>query len=217
MGEILMVRHGQANAEAQSEEDYDRLSPLGFQQAEWLGAYLADHNMTFDRVVSGTLRRHRETRTSMGLEATEAEDARLNELSYFPMADAMERQFGVPVPRTAEAYATHVPQTLAAWKAQRLKDIPEEFSEFQSRTWAVLEEALARPERTLFVTSGGVITMVLSRLLDLSTDAFTALHLQIHNSSFHGFHRRRGMLHLGQFNATPHLAHPDRQHALTYV
>ena len=37
MGEIILVRHGQANSAANDEEGYDRLSDLGHQQAKWLG------------------------------------------------------------------------------------------------------------------------------------------------------------------------------------
>ena len=37
MGEIVLIRHGQANSHATTEEDYDRLSPLGHDQARWVG------------------------------------------------------------------------------------------------------------------------------------------------------------------------------------
>lgn len=50
MSEVMLIRHGQANTGARTEEDYDRLSDLGRRQAEWL----ADHLMAvggFDRVI----------------------------------------------------------------------------------------------------------------------------------------------------------------------
>ena len=78
MGEIILVRHGQANSQATTEEDYDRLSDLGHVQAKWLGEWMRAHDQRFDHVVSGTMRRHRETVRGMGFEADE--DARLNEL-----------------------------------------------------------------------------------------------------------------------------------------
>ena len=217
MGEIIMVRHGQANSGATTEEDYDRLSPLGFQQSEWLGAYFDAHDIRFDRVIAGTLRRHIETRDGMGLGQNPTEDARLNEIIYFPLADAMERQFDIPVPRSEHAFATHVPQTLRAWKDDQLTDIPESHAAFEARVFAVLDEAIARPERTLFVTSGGVIATILGRILDLDVPALAALLLQTRNSSYHVLRRHQDALHLHQFNATPHLAHPDRHHALTFV
>ncbi|MEO1001217.1 MAG: phosphoglycerate mutase family protein, partial [Pseudomonadota bacterium] len=88
MGEIVLVRHGQASAGA---EDYDRLSALGHEQAAWLGHYFEAHGMGFDRVLRGSLRRHRETAegiaSAMGGFAAD-EDARLNELEY---GDLQER------------------------------------------------------------------------------------------------------------------------------
>ena len=58
MGQILLVRHGQASFGA---ADYDALSPLGFEQSRLLGAALAHRTISVDAVVHGTMRRHRET------------------------------------------------------------------------------------------------------------------------------------------------------------
>ena len=56
MTEIVLVRHGQANNTATDEAGYDRLSPLGLQQADWLGAHMRATNPHFDRVITGTLK-----------------------------------------------------------------------------------------------------------------------------------------------------------------
>jgi len=66
MGEIILVRHGQANSGARDEESYDKLSELGHQQAGWLGDYLRDREKPFDKIISGSLRRHKETATGIG-------------------------------------------------------------------------------------------------------------------------------------------------------
>lgn len=58
MGQILLVRHGQASWGA---EDYDVLSELGHRQAALLGTSFAARGIVPDRVVVGTMRRHRET------------------------------------------------------------------------------------------------------------------------------------------------------------
>ena len=42
MTEVILIRHGQANSGARSEADYDRLSPLGRQQAAWLADHLRE-------------------------------------------------------------------------------------------------------------------------------------------------------------------------------
>lgn len=58
MAELYLVRHAQA---AFGTDDYDRLTDLGHRQARWLGEYFRERDIRFDRIVSGTLRRHRET------------------------------------------------------------------------------------------------------------------------------------------------------------
>jgi broad specificity phosphatase PhoE len=58
MGQLYLIRHGQASFGA---EDYDNLSELGHQQAQQLGAYFKQKNLQFDAVITGTLRRHTQT------------------------------------------------------------------------------------------------------------------------------------------------------------
>jgi broad specificity phosphatase PhoE len=58
VGQILLVRHGQASWGA---DDYDVLSELGHRQSGLLGAALAARGIVPDRIVTGSLRRHRET------------------------------------------------------------------------------------------------------------------------------------------------------------
>ena len=67
-----MVRHAQASF---GTDDYDRLSELGHRQSRWLGEYLAERQLTFDRVVTGTLRRHRETLEGIVAAGVQAADA----------------------------------------------------------------------------------------------------------------------------------------------
>ena len=55
MSHITLVRHGQANTTARDEENYDKLSDLGHQQARWLGAHLRDTHAHHPRVYCGTL------------------------------------------------------------------------------------------------------------------------------------------------------------------
>ena len=50
MGEITLVRHGQANSTATDEESYDKLSDLGWRQGRWLGDYLRHHEEGFDLI-----------------------------------------------------------------------------------------------------------------------------------------------------------------------
>ncbi len=58
MGQILLVRHGQASWDA---EDYDVLSETGWEQSRVLGRSLVARGISVDAVVRGGMRRHRET------------------------------------------------------------------------------------------------------------------------------------------------------------
>ncbi|WHI52392.1 phosphoglycerate mutase family protein [Microbulbifer sp. MLAF003] len=58
MAESIVVRHGQASFGA---DDYDNLSDVGWQQSRWLGEYWRKTGQKFDRILCGSLRRHRQT------------------------------------------------------------------------------------------------------------------------------------------------------------
>ena len=206
MGELYLVRHGQANSGATSEEDYDRLSDLGHAQARLLGAWMRDHEAPFDHILSGTMRRHRETAAGMGVEP-ERFDARLNEMEYFALIRDMEVHHGVAPPASSEDFAVHMPQTLAAWE-QATIDGSEPFASFESRILGAIAEASKPGKRVLCVTSGGVISMVMRGALGLSTDQMAHVLLPIYNSSLHRFRIRPEGTFLMTFNGIPHLDPP---------
>ena len=70
MSHITLIRHGQANSTAKDELSYDQLSPLGHEQAAWLGDHLRQSETYHTRLYTGTLTRHIETAEGMntGLE-----------------------------------------------------------------------------------------------------------------------------------------------------
>ncbi|MEO0751140.1 MAG: histidine phosphatase family protein [Pseudomonadota bacterium] len=216
MAEIILVRHGQANSAATDEASYDRLSDLGRQQATWLGAHLKASNPRFDRVITGTLNRQIGTAEAMGFDVT-GQDARLNEMSYFDLAHAMEAEHGVPVPEHTSEFAAHLPQLMDYWVADRLSHAQESYTDFSVRVSALIDEICEAKGRVLLVTSGGVIGMAVTYALGLGHGSQSKIMLQIMNSSLHRLEHVHGALMVGSFNATPHLDTPDRAHARTYV
>ncbi len=215
MGVITLVRHGQANSAAQDEESYDRLSDLGHQQAAWLGAHLRDQGESYDLILTGTLKRHVSTAASMGTLSPDPErDARLNEMDYFNLGQALRDTHGVPMPGPND-FAAHLPQVLEAWHRAEIQG-NESFADFESRVIQVLREAAQPGKRVLCVTSGGVIGMMVRYLLDLDPKRMAHILLPILNSSVHRVHVQPHGPILGVFNATPHLDHPDRAHARTH-
>ncbi len=212
MGEIILVRHGQANSAAKTEEDYDRLSALGHRQAEWLGAWMRAHEYSFDHIWSGTLKRHRQTVQGMSLEAEE--DARLNEIDYYRLSQAMHDVKGEPFPGPDD-FADHMPKVFAAWKRAEIEG-QEPYEAFEARVRDLLAEASVPGRRLLAVTSGGVIGMVLRHILDLDIMKMSQVMLPIWNTSIHRLHVRPGETIMAGFNAIPHLDRPDRADARTY-
>lgn len=206
MGELYLVRHGQANSGAKTEEDYDRLSDLGHRQAQLLGAWMRDHEDPFDQVLAGSMRRHRETAQGMGY-TPDITDPRLNEMEYFALARDMLTEHGVNPPSTPEDFAVHMPRTLAAWEQASIKG-GEPFATFETRIMAALSEAAKPGKRVLCVTSGGVISMVMRVALGLSTDQMAHMLLPIYNSSLHKFRILPEGTFLTAFNAIPHLDPP---------
>lgn len=215
MGEIIMIRHGQANTGAASEEEYDRLSGLGHRQAGWLGDWLRDHEDPFDLILSGTMRRHRETAAGAGFNPG-SEDSRLNELDYFALARDIEITHGLPQPANEQDFARHIPQTFRAWHAAEITGA-EPFASFEGRVREVLDEAAEPGRRVICFTSGGVIAMALRLALGLDPERLAQVLLPIYNSSIHRFRVLEHGTFLSSFNAIPHLDPPDRVEARTWI
>jgi broad specificity phosphatase PhoE len=212
MGEVVLVRHGQANsAEATTEAEYDRLSDLGRQQAAWLGEWFRAQGEGFDAVLCGSLARHRQTVEAMGLGAPEV-DARLNEMDYFGLAEAHRAAGGAPV--TPESFPDHIVEVIHAWRAARIRGA-ESFEAFETRVAGALHDAAREGRRVLCVTSGGTIGMALRHVLGLDPTRMAHLLVPIRNTSVHRLAVRGGASMLSEFNAVPHLLPPERSHAVT--
>ena len=215
MGELVLVRHAQASF---GSEDYDRLSRLGHQQAHWLAEYFMAHDLAFEHVVRGDLRRHRETAepicAALGLPEPVI-DPRLDEFHY----DVLETAYIANTNRTPSTNRTDFleafPEIWVRWEAGELAG-QEAFEAFEARVWAALDAAFRPGTRTLVVTSGGVIGMALRRVLQLDARGTADLALNIHNASVHRFEHEGGRFRLSLFNASPHLD-GARGHARTYV
>ncbi|WP_300440061.1 histidine phosphatase family protein [uncultured Mameliella sp.] len=219
MSFITLVRHGQANSSARDEGSYDRLSDLGWQQARWLGGYFEQTGEKFARVYSGTLRRHVETveGISPASLAEPVQDARLNELAYFDMAQLMETQHGIAIPGDREEFILHLPQLLTMWRDGVLDGAPESWASFESRVTEALTEIAGGEGRALVVTSGGLIGMAMRVIMTLELKAMAHLCLAIENSSLHRIQPLATGLAMTQFNALPHLDSPERQHARSHL
>lgn len=217
MSYITLVRHGQANSGARNEDDYDKLSPLGHQQAKWLGDWMRSSGDFHTRIGCGTLRRQIETARGLDLFDDAPQDARLNELPYFTLAQCMEDQHGLPIPTEREGFIQHLPRVFEAWQAGEIDNPPEIYADFEARVRDVLDETRAKPGPSLLVTSGGWIAMAMRLTLELSTQAQARIALAIMNTSVHRLHPIGETLSPVLFNTVPHLQSPERLTAQTHI
>ena len=104
MGQLLLVRHGQASWDG---DDYDVLSPLGWEQSRMLGQAFAGRALVPELVVQGGMRRHRETATGVSEAAgwdvaTPVNDPGWNELDHVGVLAAQRTPaFAGPEPTPA--------------------------------------------------------------------------------------------------------------------
>ncbi|MEP2534330.1 histidine phosphatase family protein [Shimia sp.] len=219
MPHITLIRHGQANTTARDEESYDKLSPLGHQQAQWLGGYMSETQDRFQRVYTGTMRRHVETATSMGIAdpSQMIHDPRLNEFAYFNLSQLMEQQHGLEVPTEREGFISHLPTVLSAWERGDIEGAPESHADFSNRIQDVMKEIADGQGRAMVVTSGGLIGAVLRQTLALDVVGWSQMCLAIMNTSVHRWQMVLGRPLLTQFNNVAHLDTPERHHARTHL
>jgi broad specificity phosphatase PhoE len=223
MAELYLVRHGQASFGA---ENYDELSPTGRTQSLWLGEYFAQADLRFDRVVIGTMQRHRQTAdailSAMGDPQVEiAQDAGLNEYDFQALFAALGEE-GVPQGLSATSskkdFYKGLRHVLQLWADDGLPGrVPEAWHQFQAR----VERARLAIQRTggrrvLVVSSGGPIAVTAQQVLQAPNAAAIALNMQIRNSSICQYVFNDIAMSLVSFNSVPHLECAERHEFVTY-
>jgi len=229
MKEIYWVRHGQASF---GSDNYDNLSPLGHQQARWLGEYFADNDLTFERVIVGDMVRHQQTATGicqgLGIAPTNFEVMpALNEFDFYALVKAYLSENPQLIPKRrddAKAYLKLLKQSVIAWQQQLLPlPLPESWQEFSQRVKQSLIElhhSMQKNEhakqRILVVSSGGVTALAMKHILGLNDDQVMPLNLQIMNTSVSRFFCSAKKIQLSSFNHVPHLENPQHRESITY-
>jgi broad specificity phosphatase PhoE len=223
MAELYLVRHGQASFGA---ENYDELSAAGGAQSRWLGEYCAQAGLSFDRVVTGTMRRHAQTAdallTAMGGEPVEiVRDADLNEYDFRALFSALGES-GMASGLLGESSMKHfykgLKQVLQLWSEDKLPGrVPETWGQFQARVErARLAIQRMGGRRVLVVSSGGPIAVFTQQILQASAAAAIALNMQIRNSSVSQYVFNDSAMSLVTFNTLPHLEQAERRELVTY-
>ena len=210
MAEIYFIRHGQASF---GSENYDNLSELGHKQSKLLGLYLKKLGIDFDRIVSGTLNRQQQTCQNiikaMEISPTPEKQSLLNE---YDVKDVLSCFVGKRNLTHEELYDKKehfilLRNAVNAWSEKKLEsDLNETWADFQKRVSDILNQ-LIQPQfkRTLVISSGGTISMIIAQILELPSSQFANLHMQIYNTGFSKVRFNEYGINLSLFNSVAHL------------
>ena len=214
MGILYLVRHGQASFGA---DDYDQLSDLGKRQSVQLGRYFASKGMTFDAVLSGTLRRHSQTldgiSEGLGLPLRAMHWPNLNEYNSEAVIAAIHPE---PWDRssTPDPYRHHfrlLRSGLLQWMLGNTQpqDMPS-WETFGQQVVTVLDHVRqSQAARVLLVSSGGPIASAIGHVLGTPPEATVELNMRLRNTAVTEFSfgpKRHALL---TYNTLPHLEHLD--------
>jgi broad specificity phosphatase PhoE len=223
MGTLYLVRHGQASFGA---EDYDNLSELGHKQALRLGEYWRGRGMVFDAVITGTLKRHRQTwegiAKGLGVEAEVLPWPGLNEYDSEAVIAAIHPH-KLEKPDTPELYRHHfrlLRDGLQQWMAGVVspKGMPS-YMGFLEGVTSALDHVRGKHHgsKVLVVSSGGPISTAVGHVLGTSPETTIELNMRIRNTAVteFAFTPKRHMLLT--YNTLPHLDDPQYADWVTYA
>lgn len=233
MGQIYLVRHGQASFGA---ADYDQLSELGYEQSRLLGVWFAQCGIRFDRVVVGGLKRHQQTAEAcLGAmpEAPPVEswvcDPGLEEYDHVQMLHVSQPELqstaamGGYLAQTGNprlAYQQLFEDAMGRWMAgDNDTEYRETWPGFRGRCVGALQRVLhdAEPsKRAVVFTSGGPISAIAQELLGLSDARTAALNWTIANSAVSKLLHMPGRITLSYLNTYPHLEQTREPKNITY-
>lgn len=222
MAYVFLTRHAQASF---GQANYDQLSPLGEQQARWLGDYFQQRGLNFSRVMTGTLVRQRET-ARLVLDAMQAshltplEHDGLNEYQAEAIVRAHLGDFDPAALQRSNyrEYWRMFREAMSEWTKDRLEGAPETWQQFGDRVGSALRAAVenaGRDDAILVVSSGGAICRALSDLLGSTPASAIELNLQFRNTAFCELITTRSGMRLVSFNSLPHLDTNERRDSIT--
>jgi broad specificity phosphatase PhoE len=224
MGTLYLVRHGQASFGA---ADYDQLSELGRRQCERLGQWFAAHRTVFDVVISGSLKRQRQSLAGIeaGLQRTHGNALTMPGLNEYDSEALVRTVHSGPLaaPTTPELARFHfrlLRRGLLAWMAgsTQPQGMPSH-ADFVAGVRGALDHVRAHHAggTALIVSSGGPISMAIGHVLGLVPEAVIELNLQLRNSAVCELKVSPKRHTLISFNTLPHLNGPEHASWVTHA
>jgi len=231
MSLLYVMRHGQASF---GQDNYDRLSGLGQEQARLTGQHLAGLGAAFDAAFCGAMARQQDTARNVlqGL----ADPPELEVLPGFNEfdSDAIIRAL-LPAMRAEEplveqaapmmfcdrrAFQVVYGEAMRRWLSGRHdQGLPETWLQFLERIARTLDQvrgANPRGKRVIVFTSGGPISAIMSQALNLDHETAMRLTWVIKNASLSRFLYNQSDFSLSLFNSTVHLETQGQAELITY-
>ena len=231
MPTALFVRHGRASAFG---TDYDVLSPVGVEQSEAFGAWVADERLSFDAVFVGPRKRHAQTLEAVSRTLStrghplpsEAVVPELDEhdgislvFKLLPMLAADDPKLRAVVEATARGEQPATADVLDAFKRVTRRWVRGEIGHDEVESWAAFRARVARAleriasigrgKRALVITSAGAVASAVGEVLGVRDDEKVLdLSWAAYNASMTELAFGSGRWGLRTFNATPHLKEP---------
>jgi broad specificity phosphatase PhoE len=234
MGQIYLVRHGQASFGA---ANYDQLSTLGFEQARLLGQWFANGRQTFQRVVCGGMARHRQTADTCLAELPKSAlvdtewltDPGFAEFDHVEVLVKHCPEFAVPEEFKAYVARQEDPKhafehifvaAMLRWMRGDMDgDYTETWSAFKQRAIGALQRlasSASTAESTVVFTSGGTISAICQHLLELPDHKTLELNWTIANCSISRLQHRPDRISLNYLNNYAHLEWLGEANSVTY-
>jgi broad specificity phosphatase PhoE len=236
MGSIYLIRHGQASFGA---ENYDVLSPLGFQQSAALGDYLDQMGIRFDRCISGELTRQQDTARATLQRMNSCQEGQLpslevdsafnefhaDEVIRAHMDDLLAVEPGaMQIFRNAANHRVEFQRlfeyVIHRWiSGEHEKEGLESWQRFIDRVQAGLNRLLDQADKKDHIaifTSGGTITALLQLIIGVPPIKAFELNWQIVNTSVSRLKFRDQDVALATFNSQVHLDLLKNPELVTY-
>lgn len=233
MGQIYLVRHGQASF---GKENYDQLSDLGMEQGRLLGKWFADCGVAFDQVVTGDMVRHRQTAEACLAQLPQAypasswlTDAGFNEYDHREVLQRHRpdfvdpiavKQFFLETDNAKEVYQRLFEESMSRWMDGRHDhEYAETWPMFRQRVLGALQrllEGAGASQRIVVFTSGGTIATLCQHLLGLSDERMAKLNWTLVNAAVTRLLYRPGHVTLSTMNSYAHLELLGDRKSITY-
>ncbi len=223
MASLFLIRHAQASF---GTCDYDRLSPLGVEQARTAGKFLSMATHRITRIISGPLRRQYDTASHIAAELREVRDdipeietdLSLDELCIDKHIDRIAPKLPDPsgelaadlarAKTSSRCYQKVIRRVFTYWQNSPSESEPETWPEFAARARTAIRDVIQRGtlgETTVAVSSGALIAAMTQHVLGVPDTATYDLFEAMKNCSITHFLHSGERISLSSFNDTTYL------------